>query len=55
MMGNIIYMSQVMVQSGGSEVSVVPLLLAEDLVSEYPLAPRAIDARQQLLSFQATD
>lgn len=55
MMGNVIYMSQVMVQSGGSEVSVVFLLLAKDLVSEYPLAPRVGDARWQLLSFQATN
>lgn len=55
MMGNVIYMSQVMVQSGGSEVSVVLLLLAKDFVSEYPLAPGVSDVRQQLLSFQATD
>lgn len=54
-MGNVIYMSQVMVQSGGSEVSVMFLLLAKDLVSEYPLAPGISDARWQLLSFQATN
>lgn len=46
MMGNVIYMSQVMVQSGGSEVSVVFLLLAVDLISEYPLAPMVSDVRQ---------
>lgn len=35
-MGNIIYMSQVMVQCGGSEVSGVVLLLAKGVVSKYP-------------------
>lgn len=45
MMGNVIYMSQVMVQSGGSEVSVVFLLLAVDFMSEYPLAPGVSDVR----------
>ncbi|RMC20029.1 hypothetical protein DUI87_00875 [Hirundo rustica rustica] len=48
-MGNIIYMSQVMVQSGESEVSVVFLLLAKDLVSEYPLAPGEKEERYFLL------
>lgn len=39
MMGNVIYMSQVMVQTGGSEVSVAFFLLTKDYVSEYLLAP----------------
>ena len=53
-MGNIIYMSQVMVQCGGSEVSAVVLLLAKDMVSKYPLAHGTSDAGQQLLSPWAT-
>lgn len=38
-MGNIIYMSQVMVQCGGSEVSAVVLLLAKDIVCPNPSLP----------------
>ncbi|XP_010133431.1 PREDICTED: rho guanine nucleotide exchange factor 6 [Buceros rhinoceros silvestris] len=53
-MGNIIYMSQVMVQCGGSEVSAVVLLLPEDIVSKHPLAHGISDARWQLLSLQAS-
>ena len=49
-MGNIIYMSQVMVQCAGSEVSAV----AKDIVSKYPLAHEISDARQQLLSLQVS-
>lgn len=53
-MGSIIYMSQVMVQCGGSEVSAVVFLLAKDIVSKYPLAHGFSDARRQLLSPQAS-
>lgn len=53
-MGNIIYMSQVMVQCGGSEVSVVVLPLPEDPVSKHPLAHGSSDVRWQLLSLQAS-
>lgn len=51
-MGNIIYMSQVMVQCGGSEVSAVVLLLHKDIVSKYPLAHGIGSARRQLLPLQ---
>lgn len=53
-MGNIIYMSQVMVQCGGSEVSAVVLLLAKDIVSKSLLAHGISDTRRQLLSLQAS-
>lgn len=54
-MGNIIYMSQVMVQCGGSEVSAAVILLPKDMVSKYPLTHGISGARRQLLPLQTSN